>query len=276
MASGQLMPALITFAFDPLLHLGDNTIRLETVALAAIILVGLLLLLVVARVTPVEGPYVPAPTLRFGDLPFLILGVVPGAVVGGRLDYVLVHLDFYAAHPEAVFDPTQGALGLGLAVPGAIIGGTLIARLVDAPLDRWLHASVMPMLFMLGAGKLAGVLSATGQGALSTLPWATAYTGDGPWNSLAAYLPAQPSQVYEAIGCAAILVFLGLAIRAGAFSSRNGTALLIGLVLWAIIRGFLVLTWRDETVLGPLRAEQLVMIGVIVFAFVAMVRIRAR
>lgn len=270
------MPAVITFAFDPLLHIGDNTIRLETVALAAITLVGLLLLVLIGRVTPMEGPYVPAPTLRPGDVPFLILGVVPGAVVGGRLDYVLVHLDFYLAHPESALDPTQGALGLGLAVPGAILGGALIARLVDAPIDRWLHASVLPMLFMLGAGKLAGVLSASGQGALSDLPWATAYSGDGPWNTLAPYLPAQPSQVYEAIGTAVILVFLGLALRSGAFSRRNGTALLIGLVLWAIVRGVLVLTWRDEAVLGPLRAEQLVMVGVIFFAFVTMVRIRAR
>ena len=258
------MPAVIRFAFDPLLHLGDNTIRLETVVLAAVILVGILLAVVIGRVTPMEGPYVPAPTLRPGDVPFLILGVVPGAVVGGRLDYVLVHLDFYLAHPEAVIDPTQGALGLGLAVPGAIVGGALIARLVDAPLDRWLHASVLPMLFMLGAGKLAGVLSASGQGSLSDLPWATAYSGDGPWDTLAAWLPAHPSQVYEAIGTAAILVFLGLAIRAGAFSRRNGTALLIGLVLWAIVRAFVVLTWRDETVMGPLRAEQLVMIAVVV------------
>ena len=271
-----LMAAVITFAFDPLVHFGDNSVRLETIALAGIVLAALLVVTRIGRITPQAGPYVPAPMLRSVDLPFLVLGAVPGAVLGGRLDYVLVHLDFYVAHPSSILDPGQGALGLGLAVPGAFLGGALIARLVDAPMDRWLHAAALPMLFLLGAGKLAGVLSASGQGAPSDLPWATAYLGDGPWSSLAAYLPSHPSQVYEAIGTIAILVVLGLAIRAGAFGRRNGSALLIALALWALVRALAILTWRDATVLGPLRAEQLVMVVVIAGSFVAMVRIRAR
>ncbi|MBI3747116.1 MAG: prolipoprotein diacylglyceryl transferase [Chloroflexi bacterium] len=270
------MPAVITFAFDPLLHVGDLSVRMETVALAAIILAALLMVTRIGRITPMAGPYVPAPTLRPSDLPFLILGIVPGAVLGGRLDYVLVHLDYYAAHPAAVVDPTQGGLGLGLAVPGAILGGAVIARLVDAPLDRWLHASVLPMLFVLGAGKFAGVLAATGQGAPSDLPWATAYLGDGPWSSLAAYLPSHPSQVYEAIGTVAILAVMGLAIRAGAFAHRNGSAAFVALILWALMRGAIVLTWRDASVLGPFRAEELILLAVIVGSFAALVRIRAR
>lgn len=270
------MPGVITFAFDPLLHIGDNSIRLETLALAGIVLAALLLAIRIGGVTPVAGPYVPAPTLPPGDVPFLVLGIVPGAVLGGRLDYVLVHLDYYVAHPASIFDPGQGALGLGLAVPGAILGGALIARLVDAPLDRWMHATALPMLFLLGTGKLAGLLAASGQGEPSNLPWATAYLGDGPWGSLAAYVPSQPSQVYEAIGTIAVLVVLALAVRAGTFAHRNGSALLMGLSLWALVRGIVVVTWRDEAVLGPVRAEQLVLLAVLVGSFVALVRIRAR
>jgi phosphatidylglycerol---prolipoprotein diacylglyceryl transferase len=270
------MPAVITFAFDPLLHFGDLSIRLETVALAGLVFVALLLATRIGRITPQPGPYVPAPMLRTSDLPFLILGIVPGAVLGGRIDYLLVHLDYYAAHPAAALDPGQGALGLGLAVPGAILGAALIAALVDAPIDRWLHAAVLPTLFLLGAGKLAGILSAAGQGAPSDLPWATAYLGDGPWSSLAAYIPSQPSQVYEAIGAIAILGVLGLALRAGAFARRNGSVLFVGLGLWALVRFFVILTWRDATVLGPLRAEQLVMLAVVAGSFLAIVRIRAR
>ncbi len=256
-------PAVITFAFDPVVHVGDSGIRMETLALAAIVFAALILGTLIGRVTPMAGPYVPAPTLHPSDLPFLILGVVPGAVLGGRLDYALIHLDYYAAHPAAILDPTQGALGLGLAVPGAILGGALIARLVDAPVDRWLHAAVLPMLFLLAAGKLAGVLSAAGQGAPSDLPWATAYLGDGPWSSLAAYLPSHPSQVYEAIGTLVILVVLGVALRAEAFTRRTGSVLFVGVALWALVRGIVILTWRDSGVLGPLRAEQLVLLVVI-------------
>ena len=270
------MPAVVSFAFDPLLHIGDSTVRIETVALAAVLLAGLLLLTRIARVTPAPGPYVPAPMLGLGDLPFLILGIVPGAVLGGRLDYVLVHLDYYAAHPGSVIDPGQGALGLGLAAPGAILGGAVIARLIDAPLERWLHASVLPMLFVLAAGKLAGVLAASGQGAPSDLPWATAYLGDGPWDSLAAYLPSHPAQVYEAILTVAILAVLGLALRAGAFGRRDGSALFVGLALWAMARAIVVATWRDANVLGPLRAEQLILVGVVVGCILSIRALRTR
>jgi phosphatidylglycerol---prolipoprotein diacylglyceryl transferase len=270
------MPAVITFAFDPLLHVGDNTVRIETVVLAGILLAGLLLATRIGRITPMPGPYVPPPTLGPGDLPFLILGIVPGAVLGGRLDYVLVHLDYYGAHPGAILDPGQGALALGLAVPGAILGAALIARLIDAPLDRWLHASVLPMLFVLGVGKLAGVLAASGQGAPSDLPWATAYLGDGPWDSLAAYVPSHPAQVYEAVLTIAILVVLGLAIRAGAFARRDGSALFVGLALWAVARAIVVAWWRDAPVIGPLRAEQAILLAVLVGCVVTVRTLRTR
>ena len=37
--------------------------------------------------------------------------------LGGRLGYVLDHLDYYRANPASIMDFSQGALGLTLAVP---------------------------------------------------------------------------------------------------------------------------------------------------------------
>ena len=270
------MPAVITLAFDPLVTFGDLSVRAQTVVLAGIVFVALLVFVRIGRITPTDGPYVPAPTLPPSDIPFLVLGVVSGAVLGGRLDYVLVHVDYYLAHPAAIVDPTQGSLGLGLAVPGAILGGVLVARLIGAPVDRWLHAAVLPTLLVLGAGKLASVLAAEGQGGPSNLPWATSYLGDGPWGSLAAHIPSHPSQVYEAIATVVVLALLGLVIRAGAFRRRDGTALLLAVTLWAIGRGIVVFTWRDATVLGPIRAEQLILLLVVLGCFGGMIRLRPR
>lgn len=270
------MPAAITFEFDPLVYVGDVSIRLQTLALAAIVFVSLILLARIGRVTPMAGPYVPPLTLRPAELPLLVLGIVPGAVLGGRLDYVLVHLDYYLAHPSSILDPAQGALGLGLAVPGAILGGVFIARLIDAQADRWLHASALPMLFTLGAGKLASVLVAEGQGHPSTLPWATAYVGDGPWSSLAAYVASHPSQVYESVLTLGVLVLLGLALGAGVFARRDGSVMFVGAGLWAIGRAIAATTWRDATVLGPFRAEQLLLGIVVVGCVGAILRLRRR
>ncbi len=267
-------PAVITLAFDPILRLGDLELRGQTVVLAGILLAALLMAARIGRITPQPGPYVPAPTLRPDDIPFLVLGIVPGAVIGGRLEYVLLHLEYYRANPLAIIDPAQGSLALGLAVAGGVLGGIVIARLVGAPADRWMHAAVLPMLFVLAAGKLASVLAADGQGLPSDLAWATSYTGPGPWGSLAPEIASHPSQVYEAIASTLVLVFLGRAIRLGAFARRNGSALLVAVALWAIGRGVVAFTWRDAAVTGPFRAEHLVLAVVVGACVGGLLRLR--
>jgi phosphatidylglycerol---prolipoprotein diacylglyceryl transferase len=182
---------------------------------------------------------------------------VPGALLGGRIGYVFAHLDYYRANPNEILNPGQGAWELTLAVPFAIVTGSLIARLVGAPVARWLHAMAFPMLFVLAAGKLIGVLGANGQGTATDLPWATAYSGPGPWESLGADVPAHPAQVYEAaLGFAAILILVAVS-RFEVIARRDGGAMFAAVALWALVRFVVGFTWRDPTVVGPLRAEQL-------------------
>jgi prolipoprotein diacylglyceryltransferase len=267
-------PAVITLAFDPVLRLGETELGAQTIVLAGILLAGLLVAARIGRVTPQAGPYVPAPTLRPDDIPFIVLGIVPGAVIGGRLEYVLLHLDYYRVNPAAIADPAQGGLALGLAVVGGILGGLTIARLIGAPSDRWMHAAALPVLFILAAGKIAAVLAAQGQGLPSDLPWATAYSGPGPWASLAPEVPSHPSQVYEAIATTLVVALLGQALRLGAFGRRDGSALLAGVALWAVGRGIVAFTWRDAVVIGPFKAEHLVLAVVIGGCIGGLVRLR--
>lgn len=270
-----MTPALIRFAFDPLLHLGDGvTVRLETVALAIVLLLGLLVAARIAAITPSDAPYVPVPMLRVDDLLLIVLGAVPGAVVGGRIGYALLHADFYAAHPAAIVDPAQGSLSLTLGIVGGIATGAIVARMVGAPVGRWMHAAALPLLFAIAAGKLVGILGADGQGAPSDLPWATAYAGPGPWSSLGPSIPSHPSQAYEAIAALLAILVLGLALRTRALGRRDGSALLVAIVAWALGRAIVALTWRDAPIAGPLRVEHLILLAVVVFALVGLVRLR--
>ena len=264
--------AVIDLAFDPVLRLSDTaSVRYETIALAVVLLIGLLLAARIGSQTPAIGPYVPAPGLRIDDLVFIVFATVPGAIVGGRLGAVLDHVDYYQANPGAIVDPTLGGLTLTLAVPFGILTGAVIARLLGAPVGRWLHATALPLLFVLAAGKLIGVLGATGQGMPADLAWATAYDGPGPWGSLGAEIPSHPSQVYEAVLVTlAIAAFLG-ASRLEVVARRDGAAMFVALGLWAVARFVVAFTWRDPQLLGPLRAEQvlaLVVLGVAVVGFV--------
>jgi phosphatidylglycerol:prolipoprotein diacylglycerol transferase len=266
--------ATITLAFDPVVRLGDLELRAATVLIAGILLAGLLLAARIGSLTPQPGPYVPSPTLRLDDIPFLVIGIVAGAVIGGRLEYVLLHADYYRANLAAIPDPAQGSLALAFGVVGGMLGGIAIARLVGAPAGRWMHAAILPLLFVLAAGKLAMVLAADGQGLPSDLGWATAYAGPGPWGSLAVDVPSHPSQVYEALGATLVLAVVGLSLHLGAFAGKDGSAMLVGVALWALVRSLVVFSWRDAPVAGSLRAEHLVLAVVVGGCIGGLLRLR--
>jgi phosphatidylglycerol:prolipoprotein diacylglycerol transferase len=267
---------VITLAFDPVVELGEtSSVRVETIALAVVLFLGLILAARMALITPSIGPYVPAPGLRFDDLVFILVGAVPGAIVGGRLGYVLAHLGYYKDNPAAILDPAQGGLTLTLAVPLGILTGGFIARLLAAPVGRWLHAAAFPLLFVLATGKLIGVLGATGQGAPSDLPWATAYAGPGPWGSLAAEIASHPAQAYEAILVGLAIAGLAAAGRIEVIARRDGAAMFAAIGLWSIARFLVAFTWRDPSALGPLRMEQLLDLGLLAVAGLGLIE-RAR
>jgi prolipoprotein diacylglyceryltransferase len=166
--------------------------------------------------------------------------VAPGAVIGGRLAYVALHLDYYSANSGAIVDPGSG----GLALSGAVL-------------------AVAPMLLMLALGKAATVLGGTGQGLPTSIDWATRYLGPGPWGSLGPDVPSHPAQAYEAVGLAVVLAILVVARRLGALRSPDGRAFVLALGGWAAVRLAVAGTWRDPVVVGPFRAEQLIDLAIV-------------
>ena len=125
-----------------------------------------------------------------------------------------------------------------------------------------MHLAVMPVLFALGAGKLTMVLGGAGQGRPSDATWATAYLGPGPWSSLAPALPSVPSQILEGAVTLLIAIVIGLVLTLGAFGSRDGRALFVGLAAWAVGRAVVAMTWRDPAVVGPLGMGSIIALGV--------------
>ncbi len=270
--------AVITFTFDPLLRIGDWTVRWETIGIAVAILVALVLAALLAGRVPVptHGTGELFDHLRRDDILFIAVGIVPGAVIGGRIAYVALHLDYFSRFPATIIDPATGGLALsGAVLLGAVTGG-IVARLFDAPVARWYWVAVVPMLLALSLGKAANILGGTGQGLPSTLEQATRYLGPGPWGSLGPDVPSIPAQAYEAIGVGVLLGFMVAAWALGAFRSRDGRAFAVALGGWAVVRFGVAATWRDPTVLGPFRAEQLLDLGIIAIAIVVYLAISLR
>jgi hypothetical protein len=149
-AAGTLTPtvptAVIAFDFDPLLHLGDGAVRWETIGVAGSIFAALVL----------AGLAVRSLDLRLDDLLFVVLGIVPGAVVGGRLGYVFLHPDWFGLDPGRILDPGVGSLELTLAVVGGAMTGAAVAVLLDGQPGRWLHAATLPTLVALAGDRPRG------------------------------------------------------------------------------------------------------------------------
>jgi prolipoprotein diacylglyceryltransferase len=244
--------AVIAFDFDPLLHLGDGAVRWETIGVAVAIFAALVLAGITAR----------SLGLRLDDLLFVVLGIVPGAVIGGRLGYVFLHADWFGLDPTRILDPSIGSLELTLAVVGGATTGAIVAGLLDGQPGRWLHAATLPILVALAGGKLATVLGGSGQGQPWGGDWSTAYLGPGPWGSLGPEVPSHPSQVYEALATIAVLIVLMGLLTIPVFRRPDGRAFLVALAAWAVARFIVAGTWRDPIASGPFRLEQILDLAV--------------
>ena len=278
--------AVFAFGFDASLRVGDLVVRWQTVGLAVAALAGIAWSALIAGRTPAFETLIGMPPdapdaagagdtwhMRRDDLLFIILGALPGAVILGRLGYGLLHADWYARDWRQLLDPAGGSLELTGAVVGGILTGIYVAALLDAPVGRWLHVAIRPLLLVLAVGKAAEVLGGGGQGALvlDSGPFATAYAGSGPWGSPGAELPAVPAQLLEAGMAAGVLVLVTVLGWRSGLRRADGRLFAVGIAAWALGRAVVATTWRDEAVLGPLKAEQLICLVVSAVAIVAAV-----
>ncbi|MBB4198505.1 prolipoprotein diacylglyceryl transferase [Rhodoblastus sphagnicola] len=141
----------------------------------------------------------------------LLVYVAFGAVLGGRLFYVLFYnLTFFLAHPLEIPAVWQGGMSFHGGMTGAALGAFLFARrekvLFLSVGD--LCCAVAPIGLFLG--RIANFIKPELWGRPTDVPWAMVFPGAGPD-------PRHPSQLYEAglEGLALGLLML-LAVRAGA------------------------------------------------------------
>jgi prolipoprotein diacylglyceryltransferase len=258
--AGTVPIAVIAFDFDPLLRLGDGlVVRWQTVALAALI----------AACLVVAGALARRASLRPDDLLYIVVGAVPGAVIGGRLGQLMSVPEAFATDPLSLLDPAIGGLELGLAVVGGTLSGAYVGKLLGAPAGRWAHLLALPLLVALGGGKLAMALGGSGQGSPLVAIWSTAYLGPGPWGSLVPELPSHPAQLYEGIATLVLVLLLVLGGVGDRSRTKQGRLLLLAIGAWAMVRAAVSITWRDPAVLGPFPAGGLIAAGIVVGAAIA-------
>ena len=214
--------------------------------------------------------------LRLDDLLFIVAAATAGAVVFGRLGWVLLYLDWYRAHTDSILDSAVGGLTLAGGVVGGVLAGLLMAFVLGAPVARWLGVAVAPLLAALAAGKIAMVLGGAGQGLPYDGPWATAFAGPGPWASLAPMIPSYPAQIYEAVTSAAVLVLVLLLALVPSFRRHPAALFAVGIGGWALGRFAVSSLWRDPTLVAGLNGDQVVTAAIAAAAAIALVAIAIR
>jgi phosphatidylglycerol:prolipoprotein diacylglycerol transferase len=166
---------------------------------------------------------VPRPSAE--SLDDLLVFVAFGAVLGGRIGYVLFYnLPYFIENPLEIPVLWKGGMAFHGGLAGATLGAWLFSRRAKIPF--WsvadLACAVAPIgLFLV---RIANFIKPELWGRPTDVPWAMVFPGAGPE-------PRHPSQLYEAgLEGLALGLVLFFAVRGGAFRKPGLTSgLFLGL-----------------------------------------------
>ena len=194
---------------------------------------------------------------------WLVIGAIPAA----RLYYVLFQWSEYQQHPERIIAIWQG----GIAIHGAIIGGTL-AALIFAKLNRvsfWQLADLVAPSLILGQaiGRWGNFFNSEAFGRPTNLPWKLYIPPQNRPLALVNFEYFHPTFLYESLWnliVFALLITLFFRGLSGKSPWRLGTIFLFYVVGYSLgrfwIEGFRI----DSLMLGSLRIAQVVSLIAIV------------
>ena len=172
-------------AIDPvLISIGPLAIRWYSLAYIAGILLGWRYILGLAAIRKQKG-------IDAAAIDDLIVWLVLGVILGGRLGYVLFYkAGYYASNPLEAFYVWQGGMSFHGGALGVILAMALFSRKRDIaflPLADMVACAVPIGLFF---GRIANFINGELFGRPTDVPWAVVFPRGGPE-------PRHPSQLYE-------------------------------------------------------------------------------
>lgn len=248
--------SLFAFTFTspgPDLNIGPLSLRLYGLLIASGILVGVTLSQRLARLRRLHPDLI-------GDLAvWLVLAAIPCA----RLYYVAFQWDYYSQHPEQIVAIWRG----GIAIHGAIIGGTISALLFSRlrRVSFWRLADTVAPSLILGQaiGRWGNFFNSEAFGAPTDVPWKLLIPPDRRPPEFVSEAYFHPTFLYESLWnvmvCAVLLTVFFRFPKA-----KPGTLILLYAVGYSAGRFWIEGLRTDSLMLGPLRIAQVVsLIGVI-------------
>jgi len=198
--------------------------------------------------------------LESGVFDEFMLWVIPAALIGARVWYVLFNLNYYSLYPGKIFAIWEG----GMAIHGGIFAGLAVAliwtRVKKIHFFRFADIASVALLLGQAIGRWANYVNQEAYGIPTELPWAMYIAGEY----------RHPTFLYESIWN--LLLFFGLWYY---LNHRPHSGKVFGLYLAGYSFGrFIIESLRtDSLMLGSFRVAQLVSVvlfvaGTLIFLLV--------
>ncbi|MEC9488724.1 MAG: prolipoprotein diacylglyceryl transferase [Halanaerobium sp.] len=228
---------------DPVaFSIGPFAVRWYGILIVSGIIIGLLLAMREGRKRCLAPEY-------FYDF---IIVVIPAAIIGARLYYVIFQWGYFSRHPGEILAIWHG----GLAIHGAIFAGLVAAIILTRhyQVNFWLVADIIAPSLILGQaiGRWGNFINQEAYGYPTDLPWAMYIDG--------AY--RHPTFLYEFIWDFSGFLLLFWLSRRDVL--RQGEVFLLYLIYYSLGR-FVIEPFRtDSLMFGSIRVAQLVSVLLII------------
>lgn len=211
---------------------------------------------------------------NFDSLITIMLCVVIGIIVGGRLGYVLFYgFEEYLQHPLDAFNLTKGGMSFHGGLIGALVAGIPAAKLTKIPFLTLADLGVIGAPIGLFFGRIANFINGELWGAPTDAPWGVVFGGS------AGLVARHPSQLYEAFLEGAVIFTILFVLSRRVPPRSRGTFLGLFLILYGCFRFGIEFVRQPDSQLGYLAGDWLTMgmvlsvpliivgVGVLIYAY---------
>ena len=183
---------MIVHSFDPvLIDLGFFQIRWYSIAYILGIILGWMYAVKIIKKT--QNNTQNFEPIKRSDFDDLVIYLVLGIILGGRLGYVIFYnLEYYIQNSFEIFKLWQGGMSFHGGLLGVIVAIFIFSKNKNTSFFKYSDIVVCVAPIGLFLGRIANFINGELFGKISTLPWAVIFPNGGN-------IARHPSQIYEAI-----------------------------------------------------------------------------
>ncbi len=192
----------------------------------------------------------------------LMIVLVTGVIIGGRLGYVLFYnLTYFIHNPSEIFATWHGGMSFHGGLAGAVAAGLIYCQLRKEPFLMWADRFIVTAPIGLGLGRLGNFINGELFGRPTDVPWAMIFPHGG-------FVPRHPSQIYEAFLEGIVLFLILWPLRKKKWP--HGKKLALFLICYGIFRIFVEFFREPDPQLGFILFGWITMGQILSFALSAL------